>query len=106
MAFDYPAFFQHKAPIGPRQQQFVVQRSLGALIGFRDKIGGAFAADLQMLNLADFVSKADQRAERTLYDELLLARPDWGFVLEEGGVIEGNPDSPRSEEHTSELQSL
>ena len=44
---------------------------------------------------ADFVSKADQRAERTLYDELLLARPDWGFVLEEGGVIEGNPDSPR-----------
>jgi myo-inositol-1(or 4)-monophosphatase len=44
---------------------------------------------------ADFVSKADQRAERTLYDELLLARPDWGFVLEEGGVIEGKPDSPR-----------
>ena len=44
---------------------------------------------------ADFVSKADQRAERTLYDELLLARPEWGFVLEEGGVIEGNPDSPR-----------
>ena len=30
---------------------------------------------------ADFVSKADQRAERTLYDELLAVRPDWGFVL-------------------------
>jgi myo-inositol-1(or 4)-monophosphatase len=44
---------------------------------------------------ADFVSKADQRAERTLYDELLLARPEWGFVLEEGGVIEGSPTSPR-----------
>lgn len=44
---------------------------------------------------ADFVSKADQRAERTLYDELLKARPDWGFVLEEGGIIEGNPDKPR-----------
>ena len=44
---------------------------------------------------ADFVSKADQIAERTLYDELLAARPDWGFVLEEGGVIEGDPGKPR-----------
>ena len=44
---------------------------------------------------ADFVSKADQASERTIYDELLAARPGWGFVLEEGGVIEGDPDKPR-----------
>lgn len=44
---------------------------------------------------ADFVSKADQIAERTLYDELLYARPDWGFVLEEGGTIEGDSNKPR-----------
>ncbi|WP_379547034.1 inositol monophosphatase family protein [Qipengyuania sp. DSG2-2] len=44
---------------------------------------------------ADFVSKADQISERTLYDELLAARPDWGFVLEEGGTIEGDPTKPR-----------
>lgn len=44
---------------------------------------------------ADFVSKADMRAERTLYDELLNARPDWGFVLEEAGIIEGDADKPR-----------
>ncbi len=44
---------------------------------------------------ADFVSKADQRAERTLYDELKAARPDWGFVLEEAGTIEGDPSKPR-----------
>jgi myo-inositol-1(or 4)-monophosphatase len=44
---------------------------------------------------SDFVSKADQASERTLYDELLQARPDWGFVLEEGGVIEGDPTKPR-----------
>nr|WP_298927471.1 inositol monophosphatase family protein [uncultured Erythrobacter sp.] len=44
---------------------------------------------------ADFVSKADMRAERILYDELLNARPDWGFVLEEAGIIEGAPDMPR-----------
>lgn len=44
---------------------------------------------------ADFVSKADMRSERTLYDELLNARPDWGFVLEEAGIIEGQEGSPR-----------
>jgi len=44
---------------------------------------------------ADFVSRADQQAERTLWDELRAARPDWGFVLEEGGTIEGDPTKPR-----------
>ena len=44
---------------------------------------------------ADFVSKADRAAERTLYDELLAARPDWGFLLEEAGEIEGDPTKPR-----------
>src|SRR6186997_2595110 len=44
---------------------------------------------------ADFVSKADQAAERTIYDELHLARPDWGFVLEEAGTIPGDPTRPR-----------
>lgn len=44
---------------------------------------------------ADFVSKADQRAERTLYDELLKARPGWGFLLEEGGDIPGDDGKPR-----------
>ncbi len=44
---------------------------------------------------SDFVSRADQQAERTIYDELLHARPDWGFVLEEAGIIEGDPTKPR-----------
>ncbi|AKH41427.1 Inositol-1-monophosphatase [Croceibacterium atlanticum] len=44
---------------------------------------------------SDFVSKADRQAERTIWDELRAARPDWGFVLEEGGVIEGDPTKPR-----------
>jgi myo-inositol-1(or 4)-monophosphatase len=44
---------------------------------------------------ADFVSKADQQAERTLFDELKKARPDWGFLLEEAGEIEGDPAKPR-----------
>ena len=50
---------------------------------------------VSMKGAGDFVSKADQISERTIYDELLAARPDWGFVLEEGGVIEGDPTKPR-----------
>ena len=44
---------------------------------------------------ADFVTKADRAAERTLYDELNAARPGWGFELEEGGTIPGEPGKPR-----------
>ena len=44
---------------------------------------------------SDFVSKADRASERTIYDELLQARPDWGFVMEEAGTIEGDPAKPR-----------
>jgi myo-inositol-1(or 4)-monophosphatase len=44
---------------------------------------------------ADFVSMADQKAEQTLVGELKKARPDWGFLLEEGGEILGDPTKPR-----------
>lgn len=43
---------------------------------------------------ADFVSKADTKSERALVKELSIARPDFGFLLEEGGAIPGkDPDS-------------
>lgn len=44
---------------------------------------------------ADFVSKADMKAERILYDDLQIARPGWGFLLEEAGEIEGEEGKPR-----------
>ncbi|HVI97974.1 MAG TPA: inositol monophosphatase family protein [Sphingomonas sp.] len=44
---------------------------------------------------ADFVSMADQRAEQTLFEELSRARPDWGFIMEERGTVEGDPSKPR-----------
>ena len=44
---------------------------------------------------ADFVSIADKKAEDTLVAELRKTRPDWGFLLEEGGEIEGDPTKPR-----------
>ena len=38
---------------------------------------------------ANFVSKADRRAEEMLYDDLSKARPGYGFIGEEGGSREG-----------------
>ena len=44
---------------------------------------------------ADFVSLADRRAEQALFEELRHARPDWGFLMEEGGEVAGDPAKPR-----------
>ncbi len=44
---------------------------------------------------ADFVTMADRRAEATLFEELQKARPDWGFLMEEGGEVAGDPAKPR-----------
>ena len=38
---------------------------------------------------ANFVTKADKRAEEMLYDDLTKARPGYGFIGEEGGAREG-----------------
>ncbi len=37
---------------------------------------------------ADFVSAADRKAEKALHAELSKLRPDFGFIMEEGGRIE------------------
>lgn len=37
---------------------------------------------------ADFVSAADRKAEKILLQELAKLRPDFGFIMEEGGRIE------------------
>lgn len=38
---------------------------------------------------SDFVSAADKKAEKTLQHHLSKARPDWSFLMEEGGKVEG-----------------
>lgn len=43
----------------------------------------------------DFVTAADHKAERILREELLKARPSFGFLLEESGEIKGEDKSYR-----------
>lgn len=42
---------------------------------------------------ADFVSNADHRAEEIIYTSLAKARPGYGFVMEERGIVEGTDKS-------------
>ena len=42
-----------------------------------------------------FVSAADLKAEKTLHAELNKARPSYGFLMEEGGSIQGDDSSFR-----------
>ena len=44
---------------------------------------------VSMKGTGDFVSAADRRAEKTLFEELSKARPGYGFVMEENGRVEG-----------------
>lgn len=43
--------------------------------------------------LADFVTQADTKAEKFLRDELTKVRPGYGFLGEEGGMVEGTDKS-------------
>jgi myo-inositol-1(or 4)-monophosphatase len=43
----------------------------------------------------DFVTAADRKAEKTLFDELSKARPGYGFLMEESGAHEGSDKSHR-----------
>ena len=44
---------------------------------------------------SDFVSNADLKAEKTLFEELSKARPGYSFLMEERGAVEGTDKSHR-----------
>jgi myo-inositol-1(or 4)-monophosphatase len=50
---------------------------------------------VSMKGPGDFVSAADRKAEKTIHEMLDKARPGYGFVMEESGVIEGSDKSHR-----------
>lgn len=50
---------------------------------------------VSMKGPADFVSAADRKAERIIVEELQRMRPEYGFLLEEGGAIKAKDGSSR-----------
>jgi len=76
---------------------------LNVMITAARKAGRALARDFgEVENLqvsrkgpSDFVSSADLKAEKTLFEELSKARPGYGFVMEERGEVEGTDKTNR-----------
>ncbi len=66
---------------------------LNVMIRAVEKAGKALVRDFGEVELlqvsrkgpGDFVSQADYKAEKILFDELSHARPNYGFLMEEGG---------------------
>lgn len=44
---------------------------------------------------ADFVSNADKKAEKTIFEELVKARPTYSFLMEEAGEVAGTDGQHR-----------
>src|SRR3979490_2529928 len=77
--------------------------ALNVMIAAARKAGRALIRDFgELENLqiskkgpADFVTTADSRTERVLVAELSRTRPGYGFLVEEGGAIEGKDKTHR-----------
>src|SRR6476646_6438149 len=76
---------------------------MNVMVGAARKAGRSLSRDfgeVEQLQVsikgpANFVSAADHRAEDILYRELNKARPDYSFLMEERGVVEGTDKSHR-----------
>jgi myo-inositol-1(or 4)-monophosphatase len=76
---------------------------INVMVSAARKAGRALARDFgEVENLqvsrkgpADFVSSADLKAEKTLYEELSKGRPGYGFLMEERGGVEGTDKTNR-----------
>ncbi|HEX3505055.1 MAG TPA: inositol monophosphatase family protein [Xanthobacteraceae bacterium] len=58
-------------------------------------LGEVEQLQVSMKGPANFVTAADRRAEEIVREELAKARPDYGFLGEEGGTREGSDKSHR-----------
>jgi myo-inositol-1(or 4)-monophosphatase len=63
--------------------------------GLARDFGEVQSLQVSKKGVADFVSRADIRAEQAIFEALSAARPKYGFVMEERGEIEGPDNSNR-----------
>jgi myo-inositol-1(or 4)-monophosphatase len=61
----------------------------------RRDLGEVEALQVSMKGPGDFVSAADRRAEKIIREALAKARPTYGLVMEEGGIVEGTDGAHR-----------
>ncbi len=63
--------------------------------GLKRDLGEVEHLQVSLKGPRNFVTAADRRAEETLREELAKARPDYGFLGEEGGARSGSDKSHR-----------
>ncbi len=63
--------------------------------GLKRDLGEVEHLQVSLKGPRNFVTAADRRAEETVREELAKARPDYGFLGEEGGAIAGSDKSHR-----------
>ena len=73
----------------------MVQAAMKAGRSLVRDIGEVQNLQVSMKGPADFVSNADRKAEEIVFQELSRARPDWGFLMEERGAVEGKDSQHR-----------
>ena len=61
--------------------------------GLKRDFGEVANLQVSVKGPGDFVSAADRKAEKVLFEELAKARPGYGFVMEESGRVEGTDAS-------------
>lgn len=84
-------------------RMMVRSANINVMVKAAQKAGKSLRHDFQeveqlqvsMKSIGDFVSTADHNAEKIIVDELKYARPDFGFLLEEGGTILGKDPAVR-----------
>jgi myo-inositol-1(or 4)-monophosphatase len=67
----------------------MVQAALKAGKSLSRDFGEVQNLQVSMKGPGDYVSQADRKAEEIVKTELMRARPDYGFLGEEGGALEG-----------------
>jgi myo-inositol-1(or 4)-monophosphatase len=63
--------------------------AMKAAKGLKRDFGEVAMLQVSRKGPADFVSAADQKSERMIFEELSRARPGYSFKMEESGVVEG-----------------
>ena len=71
------------------QIQVMAQAANKAARGLLRDFGEVENLQVSLKGPANFVSAADRRAEEVIHRELARARPDYSFLMEESGAIEG-----------------
>jgi myo-inositol-1(or 4)-monophosphatase len=69
--------------------------AMKAAKGLRRDLGEVENLQVSMKGPGDFVSAADKRAENVIREVLTKARPTYGLVMEESGVVEGTDGAHR-----------